>query len=226
MTQQNPIRNVCIVGNIASGKSTLARFLAVEIPDSIAVPESFEENPFLEWNFQDPRRWAFTNAVRYFYDYVRVFHETTIRSSYAHYFIDAGTPTNRYIYGRHMLAEGIVTQAEFDLYETLCGVIERAFGYTPPDAYIFVETSPETCFERMSARARHQAWAYQQPITLDYLRSLVHYFHMLRADLQSQNVPLLVLQNESDDFSSPAKRAVIVETIRAFLTLSGPVPVS
>lgn len=214
------MRNICIVGNVASGKSTLTRFLADEIPDSDAIPESFEQNPFLEWNIQNPRRWAFTNAVRYFYDYVRVLYEMTAHSSYAHYFIDAGAPTNRYVYGSYMLAEGIVTQAEFDFYETLCGVIQAAFSYAPPDAFIFVETSPAHCFERMVARAQHETWAYQQPITLEYLTRLDGYIRAFRGDLQSKNVPVLVLTNEGDDFRNPAQREALVETVKAFLTRS------
>ncbi len=217
MTSQNHFRNVCIVGNIASGKSTLTRLAADAIPRSVAVLESFERNPFLEWNFQNPTRWAFTNAVRYFYDYVRVWHEQTANGAFAHHFIDAGAPTNRYVYGKHMRAEGIVTAAEYDFYEILCDVIERAFAYTPPDAYIFVETAPELCFERMTARARHKAWAYQQPISLAYLRGLVPYFQAFRETLRAQAVPLLVVSNDADDFHDPLKRAAVIQTIKTFL---------
>ncbi len=217
MTTLTLFRTICIVGNIASGKSTLTRFLASEIPNSAAILESFDQNPFLEWNFQNPQRWAFTNAVRYFYDYIRVWHDAMADGVHAHYFIDAGAPTNRHVYGQHMLAEGIVTRAEYDFYETLCGVIECAFAYAPPDAYIFVETSPEACFDRMTARAQHETWAYQQPISLEYLRGLVTYFHAFRASLQAQKVPLLVLRNDTDEFQNPAKQRVIADTVKTFL---------
>lgn len=107
MTNPNHFRDVCIVGNIASGKSTLTRLLAQTIPDSAAVLEDFDQNPFLEWNFQNPPRWAFTNAVRYFYDYLRVWRAQTANRAYAHYFIDAGAATNRYVYGEHMRAKAL-----------------------------------------------------------------------------------------------------------------------
>lgn len=224
MTIQNSFRNVCVVGNIASGKSTLTRFLANEIPNSVAILESFDQNPFLEWNFKNPQRWAFTNAVRYFYDYVRILHDETASGAYTHHFIDAGAPTNRYVYGQHMLAESIVTRAEYDFYEILCGVIERAFAYTPPDAYIFVETSPETCFDRMTARAQHNTWAYQQPISLDYLRGLVKYFHAFRDRVQEEKIPWLVLRNETDDFQNPAKRSAVAAAVKVFLNAADSTP--
>lgn len=226
MTTLNSFRTVCIVGNIASGKSTLTRFLASEIPNSVAILESFDQNPFLEWNFQNPQRWAFTNAVRYFYDYIRVWRDATAAGAYAHYFIDAGASTNRHVYGQHMLAEGIVTRAEYDFYETLCGVIECAFAYSPPDAYIFVETSPETCFDRMTARAQHETWAYQQPISLEYLRGLVKYFHAFRDRVQEEKIPWLVLRNETDDFQNPHKREAIANAVRVFLSAADSAPTS
>ncbi len=219
MSSENSRQTICIVGNIASGKSSLTQWLAREIPDSVAILESFEQNPFLEWNFQNPRRWAFTNAARYFYDYVRVWHTHTARVNAARYFIDAGAATNRYIYGKHMLAEGIVTRAEYDFYEILCDVIQAAFAYAPPDAYIFIETAPEICFERMTARAQNEQWAYQQPISLAYLRSLVQYFQTFRATLRAQNIPLLVLDNNADNFQNPARQADLLETIKNFLNV-------
>lgn len=213
MTRPRPLRNVCLVGNIASGKSTLTKLLAAEIPASIAVLESFDQNPFLELNFQEPRRWAFTNAVRYFYDYVRVFKETTAVGDFKHHFIDAGAPTNREVYGHHMLQEGIVTRQEYDFYETLCDLIARAYAYPPPDAYIFVECPPEICYARMQARA----WAYQNPISLEYLKGLRKYFYSFQVLLTEQKTPLLRLDSERLDFNSPAGSADALAQVSAFL---------
>lgn len=213
MPSPHPFHNICIVGNIASGKSTLTQLLAQEIPESVAVPESFEHNPFLALYFQDPRRWAFTNAVRYLYDYVRVFTDKTAGHTFRHHFIDAGAATNRHVYGRHMLQEGIVTLEEFDFYETLCDLIERAFQYPQPDAFIFVEASPRVCFERMRGRA----WGYQNIIPLDYLEQLRAYFYAYQVLLEATRVPLLKLDGDAINFTLPEGRARAVEQVRAFL---------
>jgi deoxyguanosine kinase len=213
MTRAHPFRNICVVGNIASGKSTLAELLATEIPHSIAILESFEQNPFLALYFQDPKRWAFTNAVRYFYDYARVFQEAVAGGAYQHHFIDAGTPTNRYVYGRYMRAEGIVTPAEYAFYELLCDLIERAYAYPTPDAYIFVECSPEVSFARMQTRA----WTYQNPISLEYIAGLQKYFHDFQVFLTEQNIPLLHIDSEALNFNSAQGRADAAAQVRAFL---------
>ena len=217
MTTRQSFRNVCIVGNIASGKSTLTRLLAQEIPNSVAVLESFEQNPFLKLNFEEPQRWAFTNAVRYFYDYVRVFHEVTSGHSYAHHFIDAGAPTNRHIYGYHMFEQGLVTPQEYDFYEILCDLIANAFAYPEPDAYIFVEASPEVSFARMQVRMAEQEWQYQRPISLEYLAGLKKYFYNFQVMLQEKHVPILKFDSEAFDLATPGARALVLERVGSFL---------
>ncbi|MBI4671915.1 MAG: deoxynucleoside kinase [Chloroflexi bacterium] len=213
MTSQNDFRNICIVGNIASGKSTLTQLLAQEIPDSIAVLESFERNPFLALYFQDPPRWAFTNAVRYFYDYVRVFTEQTASHAHKHHFIDAGAATNRYVYGRHMFQKGLVTPEEYAFYDILCDLIERALEYPQPDAFIFIQASPQACYERMRARA----WGYQREIPLEYLDGLRGYFDAYQAMLKAAHVPLLQLDGDAITFTTPEGRACALQAVRAFL---------
>jgi deoxyadenosine/deoxycytidine kinase len=208
------LRHICILGNIGSGKSTLVERLARDIPDSIAIPESFEHNPFLALYMQEPRRWAFTNAVRYYYDYARTFHEMTAGRNYAHAFIDAGGATNRYIYGRYLAAQGIVIPAENELYIALCESLARDLRYPEPDAYLFVKASPEACFRRMLARG----WAYQtRNIRIDYLVALAGYFESLQSELRAARVPLLELDSVELDFTADVGGAEAVRRVRAFL---------
>lgn len=206
--------NICIVGNIASGKSTLTQFLATAIPDSIAIPEEFDDNPFLPLFVADPPRWAFANAVRYYYDYARLYRERTAAQPARHHFIDAGGATNRYIYGNYLLEQGIVTREEHALYEVLCGTIQRDFAYPEPDAYILIHTAPETCFARMHQRG----WEYQtKHITLSYLLTLDKYIAAFERRLKDAKVPLLVLETDWLDFSSPDGRAATLARIELFL---------
>ncbi len=167
------LRTICIVGNIASGKTTLTNLLASAMPNSIAIPEIFDQNPFLPLSVQDPPRWAFMNAVRYLYDYARAYQEQTVGKEYDYAFIDAGVATNRCVYGRYLLEEGIMTPDEHEFYVILADLIEKQFAYPKPDAYIFVQASPATCFRRMHERK----WAFQtQNISLNYLIALQKYF--------------------------------------------------
>ena len=214
MIHSKHLRNICIIGNIGSGKSTLAHLLAQALPNSVAIPEVFSDNPFLEWYVADPPRWAFTNAVRYFYDYVRVYYELTTGRVYEHCFIDAGGATNRFVYGRYLRDEKIMTAQENDFYELLCRIIERAYAYPEPDAYIFLQSIPEKCFERMIARG----WDYQKDfLKLDYLRQIEKYHRAFQQEIHAQHLPALDLDSDAVTFTSEQGRAETIQRVREFL---------
>lgn len=214
MTHPTTTRNICILGNIGSGKTTLTRLLGSAIPNSIVVPEKFDRNPFLPLFLQDPARWAFTNGIRYYYDYARVYRESVAGHTPDFVFIDAGGVTNRHIYGRYLLRNKIMTGAENGFYNTLCELIQHDFGYPEPEGYIFLDSSPEACFERMTRRG----WKYQTDnVRLNYLVSLHHYFTSFRRAMQKTGIPMLVLNREKMNFKSKAGKAEALARVREFL---------
>lgn len=214
MVASHRLTNICIIGNIGSGKSTLTKFLGAAVPNSIAVLENFDDNPFLPLYVADPPRWGFANAVRYFYDYVRMYQETVMGRVFEHYFIDAGGATNRGVYGRYLANERIITPEESAFHEMLCDIITRAYAYPEPDAYIFIHCAPETCFERMKKRG----WAYQtENIALAYIAILEKYIREYQAILEQQGLPVLELDSDGLDFMSEDGQAEVLERVRAFL---------
>lgn len=218
MTVPKSLRNISIIGNISSGKSTLSKLLGKAISNSIAIPEDFSQNLFLEQYVQQPARWGFTNAVRYFYDYVRVYHELTDGQTFEHYFIDAGGSTNRHVYGRYLLEEKIITPQENDLYQVLCEIMQRAYAYPEPDAYIFLRASPAKCFARMKQRG----WEYQtEHIALEYLVALENYIAVFQNALRQSQFPCLELDSDALDFTKANDQAMVTEQVRAFLETSG-----
>lgn len=208
------LRNLVIVGNVASGKSTLTQLLATRLPNACAVPESFEENPFLPLYLQDHSRWALANAVRYYYDYARVFAQATAGHRYDFHVIDAGGASNRLIYGRYLLEEGVMTPHEYALYEILCNLIQTHFAYPEPDAYIFVRASPETCLARIRARS----WDFQlRTITLKYLTALQKYIQALQLTVQASGIPALELSSETLDFRTAEGERIVLAAVHHFL---------
>ncbi len=214
MTSAKHLQNICVVGNIGSGKSTLARLLGAAIPESIAIPENFDDNPFLELYVAEPKRWAFTNAVRYYYDYVRVYDELTRERTYTRCFVDAGGATNRHVYAPYLAHEAVMTPAENAFYNLLCDMIQRAYQYPEPDAYIFLHAAPAHCFERMQKRG----WRYQtENIALTYLETLERYLDAFQTRLQAERIPVLEFDSERIDFTRAEEQAHIVARVREFL---------
>lgn len=214
MSEQKNPQHICIVGNIGSGKSTLTKVLAEAIPNSIAALENFDQNAFLELFIKNPGRWAFTNAVRYFFDYVRVYREAAAGKSFQYCFMDAGGATNRGLYGNYLRQEGVMTADEHAFYELLCDIITRAYAYPQPDAYIFLRVAPEQCFERMKQRG----WRYQtENIALEYLNTLQRYITLFYEALRGKNSPVLELDSTRIDFTRAKGQAEVIERVRAFL---------
>lgn len=210
--------NICIVGNIASGKSTLTELLGAGIPDSIAIPESFEQNPFLPLYLREPARWAFTSTTRYCYDYLRVYQERAAGRSCAHRFFDAGAASNRYVYARYLCEEGLMTPDESDFYNTLCDVLQRAYGYPEPDGYIFLGAEPEILFRRMMARG----WQYQTAnVRPEYVVRLARVFRMFEDTVQDKGIPSLDLDTEAVDLTSAAGRVEALGRVTAWLGARG-----
>ncbi len=206
--------NICITGNIASGKTTLAKLLSESFENACYIPEPFETNSFLPRYLRDPRRWAFTATLYYFWDYARIFHEKTIGQNYAYHFVDAGTWTNALLYTESMRGEQIITAEEHAFYQTLRGLIEQAFAIPQPNAFIFVNASAETCWRRMHARG----WDYQvAAIRLVYIETLQRYLEEMKKIVAAENFPMLEMSSEGLDLESAAGKASASSRVKFFL---------
>lgn len=200
MPVDNSSHNVCVIGNIASGKSTLARRLAESLHNSCYIPEPFDKNPFLPLSLLDPSRWAFTNLVYYFWDYARIYSELTRDRDYRYHFIDAGIWTNSLIYGRYLAGEGIITKDEYAFYQTLCDTVLRVYPCPEPMAFIALNATPETSLERMQKRG----WDFQtSTVQLPYLRTLARYHEEMKQIIAERGVSVIEISSEALDYSDP-----------------------
>jgi deoxyadenosine/deoxycytidine kinase len=206
--------NIHITGNIASGKSTLGRLASERIPNACFVSEPYETNPFLPLYLQDQPRWGFTSTLHYFWDYVRHYANSTANTSCAYYFVDAGTWTNRLIYGEYLYHEQLITGDEFSFYKTLCDLIERAYHHPQPDGFIFIHASPRTCWERMHQRG----WAYQTTtIQPAYIERLDHYFELMKQEIKGRTTPMIELSSEDTDFTTAKGQQEAIGALERFL---------
>jgi deoxyadenosine/deoxycytidine kinase len=194
---------------MASGKSTLVDLLAAHFDHACAIPETFEDNPFLPLFLQDNARWGFACQLRYFYDYIRVFDERSAGGGYRYHFIDAGAWTNRLIHGAYMRGEGVITPEEHAFYDEMCAVIERAYPQPDPFAFIYLRLAPEICLQRLQGRG----WAFQAPVSLDYLQTLHGYFERMA---QTVPAPVLTLDSAALDFRVEADQQTVLRRIEGF----------
>lgn len=208
-----PPYTVCITGNIASGKSTLAALLAKRIRSSIYVEEPHTVNPFLPLYLRDRPRWGFTAQLRYYHDYAWALAEARASGNYRYYFVDTGIWTNLHVYARYLAESGQMSADEYDFYWMLCATIQRAYDVPDAGAYIFIDAAPQTCLERMERRG----WEYQVgTIDLSYIQTLHLYFDKM-ARMVSQSTPMLILSGEELDFTAEQGQREALRRVERFL---------
>ncbi|MEP7284484.1 MAG: deoxynucleoside kinase [Chloroflexota bacterium] len=205
---------ICIAGNMASGKTTFARLLGECYTSACYVPEPSEANPFLPLYLQNQVRWGFTAQLRYFWDYVRVFKETTAQQHYHYHFVDAGQWTNRFVYLPYLHESRIITADEYAFYLMLCDTIEQAQAVPEPQGFIFIDSSPLTCWQRMHQRG----WHYQvTAVELSYIEALDRHIETMKQNLIIQNMPVLTLSSEEIDYLSDVGRREALDRVQGFL---------
>ncbi|MER7609741.1 deoxynucleoside kinase [Nocardioides sp. NPDC127503] len=150
---------VVLAGNIASGKSTLARGLADRLGLAL-IEESVGDNPYLDRFYADMPRWAF-HLNMYFL------------GSRSQAILDATTSGRGGVFDRSLYedrlfvdlarADGITPEDNYAVFRSLYDVLERVLP--PPSILIYLEAPTDVLRRRITARGR----AFEQELTVEYL---------------------------------------------------------
>jgi deoxyguanosine kinase len=157
MFQHNePLRYICIEGNIGSGKSTLAKALVKKF-NAVPLPEQFEENQLLPLFYSNPAAYAFSLEfgflIRRFEQLSAVFkaHPALVISDYSFYkclvFARINLPRKEYLLFKRQF-------------------VAFAGQLPEPDLIIYLRSSPGNLQKNIKKRGR----PYEQGISSDYLK--------------------------------------------------------
>lgn len=91
------------------------------------------------------------------------------------------------VFATTALERGFMTPEEYHLYVDVYRNMSR--DVMPPDIFVFLDVSPEECFERMSTRGREQ----ETGVPLDYLRQLYANYQKLIGEMRRRGVRVLTL---------------------------------
>ena len=99
---------------------------------------------------------------------------------------------DRPIYGDTVFAttameRGFMTPEEYHLYVDVYRNMSR--DVMPPDIFVFLDVSPEECYERMAARGRSQ----ESEVPLDYLQQLYDNYQKLLSEMRRRGVRVLTI---------------------------------
>jgi deoxyadenosine/deoxycytidine kinase len=153
----SPKRRIVIDGNIGSGKTTQLNLLSQKGYNVITEP--IHEWP-LELFYSDKSRWGLLLQL-------------TILTTFNKY--DGGliyerSPHSSYnVFWKMLFDEGTV-----NLYEhSICTEMYTRYGWKP-DVHIYIRTSPEKCYDRISKRCQEG----DSSVSLEYLQRVNEYHEM------------------------------------------------
>ncbi|MAJ44220.1 MAG: deoxynucleoside kinase [Candidatus Marinimicrobia bacterium] len=177
---------IAIEGTIGVGKTSLARVLSERL-NARLVLEEFEQNPFLEDFYNDPKSYAFQTQI--------FFLLSRYKQQIGFQQIDLFTKNiiTDYMFAKDRLFATLnLNDKELDLYNTVATILEKNLPF--PDMVIYLQSDTERLIRNIKKRGR----IYEEKIDIGYLEALnqvyTEYF------FKYNKSPLLIINTNDIDF--------------------------
>jgi deoxyadenosine/deoxycytidine kinase len=138
-----------IIGNTASGKTTLAKAL-FETGQFYCALEQHHERPFQSAMAIDHQRYALANQMDYLL--LRAEQEQMLRNQDLPGIIDGGLEEDYFLFTHLFLHKGYLQLKEFELCERLYSTLRMNLG--KPDLYIWLVVPVSVATQRFQSRSR------------------------------------------------------------------------
>ena len=211
-------------GNIGAGKSTFLKALKKHLNLDI-IPEPTEkwqkisdEDNLLDLFYKDTPRWAYT-----FQSYAFITRVQTLLEYQKHHaeslvqVLERSVYCDRYCFARNCFESGLMSKLEWQIYkEWFAWLVEN---YTPrPSGFIYLRTTPETCFSRIALRNRCE----ESGIPLSYLEALHNkhedwLIHKKDVSPYLQEIPVLELDCNMDFEHNEQEQIKLIQKTNTFI---------
>lgn len=194
---------ITIIGNVASGKSTLTQLLADHLNiEKLEADDLFQtQNPLAKPFLADMKRWGFTNEVWMTYHRASLIAESIAQSSGKQTIIDSGLFMN-WVYAYSHFAAGIFTKHEWELYQKIYNMTESRFADYSQVAISLHYPLP-LLLERINKRGRdYELQQYKET----YLTQLASGIAGVEKKIRDANIPLIIItENDAPHFDKDGK---------------------
>lgn len=186
---------ITIIGNIASGKSTLTRLLTKKLKASQVPADSlFRTNPFFPLALNDRPRWSLASDLWFFYERLKLERKIPLKLKKHHVVVDSGLPMS-FVYARSRLISGYLTQNEWELYKSIHDELLPTAKF--PDTIIYLKTPVEIILKRIRRRRRQFELKHY---TTKYLGGLGESLEMVVKKLQKHKIRIVSVETNKIDF--------------------------
>jgi len=189
-----------IIGLPASGKTTLAELLTMELPARL-VREDYEGNPFLAESYAGADEMRLPAQV--FYLLSRVSQLST------GHWPAAGTFVGDYGFCQDRVYAALrLSPEDFAAYEVLHARVAPLVH--PPKAMVYLDAEPQALLERIAVRGR----SFEKAITADFLSAMRDAYNDL---VKAAECPVLTVRCDEVDLRNHRPRAELIKRIRTVL---------
>jgi 2-amino-4-hydroxy-6-hydroxymethyldihydropteridine diphosphokinase len=189
-----------IIGLPASGKTTLAELLAMELPARL-VREDYEGNPFLAESYTGPDEMRLPAQVFYLL--------SRISQLSAGHWPDKGTFVGDYGFCQDRVYAALrLSPEDFATYEVLHARVAPLVH--PPKAMVYLDAEPRALLERIAVRGR----SFEKAITADFLSAMRDAYNDL---VKAAECPVFTVRCDEVDLRNHRPRAELIKRIRTVL---------
>lgn len=202
-------------GNIGSGKSTLLKRLQESYEnDIIFLTEPVdiwqgikdeEGNDMLTKFYGDLEKYSFHFQMMAYISRLEKLINTLKQNPDAIIITERSIFTDRYVFAKMLYDSGNMESVSYTIYQKWFDTFSDGFNV---DGYIYVNTSPEKCFERMKKRDRDG-----ESVSIDYLTSCGDYHEKWLADKDN----LLVLDCDCEFETNDDQYRSMLNSINEFM---------
>jgi len=211
--KKNPSKlpTLTIIGNIASGKSTLMEILTKELVAEFVDADSLFQttDPFATPYLADMKRWAFTNELWLTYERVALLRQAE-KAQQGLLIVDSGLLIS-WVYTYSHFLVGNITVDEWELYER---IYDSLTADLLKNKYVVrLQYSIDTLMERLQKRGRDYELAFY---TREYLGQIEIGLGALEKKLAGSGVKFITIAEEliGDFENSLSDKAAVVALIK------------
>lgn len=217
-------KNLMLEGNIGAGKSTFLRILEPHInANAIFEPTDKWQNigdgeNLLDLFYKDIKRWAYTFQSYAFISRIQAFNQLKPEQTDKPFKVmERSVYCDRYCFAKNCFEMGLMSPLEWQIYKDWFSWL--AENYAPqPAGFIYLQTNPEICFERLKKRNRSE----ETGVSLDYLKTL-HERHedwlIAKKDIDNsiKATPLLIIDCNESFENNPRRQKEIITQVNNFM---------
>ncbi len=159
-----------VVGNVASGKTTLSKKLPQFSNLTYQDTDLFENNPFMIPSVTDPKRWVFTEELYFYYLRSKKIPEVLSALKKTPLVLDQGFHMPSYMYTDNRLRQNQMTRDEWEFMRELFNHLTHKAPI--PQIVIYLDVPVFELSRRMDIRGREKEREHEKLYTNTYLKQL------------------------------------------------------